>query len=239
LAFSSDGKKLAVVHDGGTVVLWEVNGNRRLAEASMKRGRDRFSVAFSPDGTTLATGYSVATKARGSGGVVLWKVAGNKLSETDELEVSEGSVHSVTYSANGKTLPAGYQTGGRLDCGVVLWNEATRQRLGSPLAMAERRVVSMAFSPDEDVLVAGFIESRSALEGGVALLPGLGQWKHIAKRVANRNLTRAEWRQYFPGEDYQPTFSDLPVPPETDPSTRTRTGARSAGQAVRKPGVTR
>jgi WD40 repeat protein len=221
LAFSSEGKKLAVVHDGGKLVLWDMVGNRQLAEASIKMGRDRFSVAFSREGTMLVTGYSLATKAKGSGGVVLWKVASDKLSQTADLEVSEGSVHSVAFSANGKRLAAGYQDGNGLDGGVVLWNVATRQRLGSPLAMTNARVVSVAFNPDkpdEEVLAAGFIETRSVSVGGVVLLPGLGEWKHIAKGVANRNLTRAEWQQYFPGEEYRPTFDDLPVPPETDPS---------------------
>jgi WD40 repeat protein len=200
LAFSPDGAKLAVVYDGGEVVLWDLADNRRLAVASMGRGKDRFSVAFSPDGTTLAIGYSAATKAKGSGGVVLWKVASDKLSRTaSSLEVSEGSVYSVTYSSNGRTLAAGFQAGAGLDGGVVLWNATTRQRLGSPLTMSNARVKSLAFSPDpdEEVLAAGFIEPRG-MPGGVVLLPGPGKWKDIAKQIANRDLTWAEWQDYFP-----------------------------------------
>jgi WD40 repeat protein len=34
-----------------------------------------------------------------------------------------------------------------------------------------------------------------------------------ARRVAGRNLTRAEWKQYFPGLAYSKTFPDLPEPP--------------------------
>jgi hypothetical protein len=41
-------------------------------------------------------------------------------------------------------------------------------------------------------------------------------WRCLARRIVNRNLTRSEWRQYFPNTPYRPTFDDLPVPPETD-----------------------
>ena len=39
--------------------------------------------------------------------------------------------------------------------------------------------------------------------------------QRIAGRVANRNFTRDEWRQFFPDEpNYRPTFPELPVPPD-------------------------
>jgi len=33
-----------------------------------------------------------------------------------------------------------------------------------------------------------------------------------ARRAIGRNLTLAEWEQYFPGKPYCPTFLELPVP---------------------------
>jgi hypothetical protein len=44
----------------------------------------------------------------------------------------------------------------------------------------------------------------------------LESWQRLAGRIANRNFTRDEWRQYFPDEPYRPTFPDLPVPPEAN-----------------------
>ena len=35
----------------------------------------------------------------------------------------------------------------------------------------------------------------------------------LARQTAGRNLTFAEWKEFFPGESYRPTFPDLPVPP--------------------------
>ena len=47
----------------------------------------------------------------------------------------------------------------------------------------------------------------------------LHSWQSHAGRIANRNLTRGEWRQYFLDEPYRATFPDLPVPPE-DPANQ-------------------
>ena len=62
------------------------------------------SVAFSPDGKTLAAGYGVG----GGGGVVLWDVAARKRLVDEPLPVKEGAVWSVAFSPDGKTLAAGY-----------------------------------------------------------------------------------------------------------------------------------
>jgi hypothetical protein len=42
----------------------------------------------------------------------------------------------------------------------------------------------------------------------------LDSWQSLAGKIANRNLTSAEWRQYFPDSSYRRTFDNLPVPPE-------------------------
>ena len=34
----------------------------------------------------------------------------------------------------------------------------------------------------------------------------LNSWQRLASQIANRNMTRAEWRQYFPDTPYRPTF---------------------------------
>ena len=65
----------------------------------------------------------------------------------------------------------------------------------------------MAFSPDSKTIAAGV--------GGVVLWDiDLESWKRPAGRIANRNFTRKEWREYFPETPYRATFSDLPVPAE-------------------------
>ena len=81
-----------------------------------------------------------------------------------------------------------------------------------PLAVKEGCRRSVAFSPDGKTLAAGYGGDGG---GGVVLWDvDLESWQRLAGRIANRNFTRDEWRQYFPDEPYRPTFPDLPIPPE-------------------------
>ena len=84
------------------------------------------SVAFSPDGKTLAAGYGVGGVG---GGVVLWDAAARKRLADDPLPVKEGDVSSVAFSPDGKTLAAGYGVGVG-GGGVVLWDAAGAQAAG-------------------------------------------------------------------------------------------------------------
>ena len=59
------------------------------------------------------------------------------------------------------------------------------------------------------------IRRRRRRRSGVVLWDvDLESWQRIAGRIANRNFTRDEWRQYFPDKPYRLTFPDLPVPLE-------------------------
>ena len=161
-------------------------------------------VAFSPNGAILAAGYD-----RG-GGVVLFDVARRMIDQAQA--VVEGRVVSVAFSPDGATLVAGYNFDlSAAGDGVVLFDVAQRARLvDQPLPVAEGVVKTVAFSPDGATLAVGYDGSS----GVVLYNAGLESWKSLAGRIANRNLTRAEWRQFFPDTPYRPTFDNLPVPPE-------------------------
>jgi len=59
----------------------------------------------------------------------------------------------------------------------------------------------------------------------------------LARRDAVRNLTLAEWAEYFPGETYRPTFADLPSP-TYDPAFGKIAGNLSRAEWTRRfPGV--
>jgi hypothetical protein len=146
------------------------------------------------------------------------------------LKVKEGSVDSVAFSPDGETIAAGYgvRVGDFGDGGVVLFDAAARRRLSEqPLAVKEGDVHSVAFSPGGKTIAAGY----GVGYGGVGSVGGLvlwdvdpSSWQGLAGTIANRNFTRAEWRQYFPEEQehYRPTFPDLPVPPEDAASKSAR-----------------
>ncbi|GAB2855174.1 hypothetical protein GCM10022221_63370 [Actinocorallia aurea] len=100
------------------------------------------SVAFSPDGKTLATSNSNHT-------VRLWNVA----SRTPIGRLLTGHtdrVTSVAFSPDGRTLATG-----SWDDTVRLWNVATRTPIGEPLTGHTDDVFSVAFSPDGRTLASG------------------------------------------------------------------------------------
>ena len=150
------------------VMLWDMATRFRLVKAPLAvPAGDVWSVAFSPDGKTLAAGYS---SGGGKGaGVVLWDVATRSQLLKEPLAVPEGDVQSVAFSPDGKTLAAGYSNVGK-GAGVVLWDVATRTRWGeSPLAVPEGDVRSVAFSPDGKTLAAGYSSSGGGKGAGVVL----------------------------------------------------------------------
>ena len=100
------------------------------------------SVAFSPDGKTLADGDV-------SGNVQLWNLATKQQTSALPTPGGLGGVVSV-FSPDGRTLATGSTDGS-----VRLWDVATSQQAGGPLAGHNGAVNSVAFSPDGTTLASG------------------------------------------------------------------------------------
>jgi WD40 repeat protein len=115
LAFSPSSKALAVIgHNENTVDVWDVSTKKVLHRL---KGHEKFvkSVAFSPDGTRLAT-TSLDETAR------LWSASTGKPLAT--LRGHDGVVKHVAFGVNGGTLAL---AGGR-DKTVSLWDVETGKR---------------------------------------------------------------------------------------------------------------
>jgi len=172
VAFSPDSKTLVASYgnarggpsgDGshfGGMVLWDVATRKRLTKEPLPvREGGVESVAFSPDGKTLAAGYGIEPggprRDVNFGGVVLWDVAACKRLTDDPLPMNEGRVGCVAFSPDGSTLAAGY--GSTRGGGVVLWDVAARKRLADdPLPVGEGFFSVVSFSPDGKTLATGY-----------------------------------------------------------------------------------
>jgi WD40 repeat protein len=137
MAFSTDGKALAVAGFDGPVRLWDVPSGKLRAVVP-----GRYAVAFAPDGKTLAV------QSRRDG-VVLWSADGAR-----QIHVFPGDprVHTLqnlalAFSPDGKLLAAA----GNPDGAIRLYDTAARKELRRVPA-AQPQVADVRFTPDGKAL---------------------------------------------------------------------------------------
>ena len=123
---------------------------RTLRLQSMLWGHSSYvsSVAFSPDGTTLASGSADQT-------IILWDVSDVQQPHAlgQPLQGHSDRVLSVAFSPDGTTLASG-----SYDKTIMLWDVSDPQQpraLGQPLKGHSSYVSSVAFSPDGTTLASG------------------------------------------------------------------------------------
>jgi WD40 repeat protein len=97
-------------------------------------------VAFTPDGTTLATGSL-------NGHVYLWNTATGAMTATLADPASQGAT-STAFSPHGAILAVG-------NGNAYLWNTATRKITTTLTDPASQGVNSVAFTQDGDLLATG------------------------------------------------------------------------------------
>ena len=133
VAFSPDGKTLAVGGDGGTV-LWDLATMRTIGTFGITGSGPIVSAAFSPDGKLLATG--------GFKGATLWNLSTGRQVATLPDPALAGATDSVAFNSDGNVLA----TAGGTTC---LWDTVT----GDKIATINVAANSVAFGPGSQTLV--------------------------------------------------------------------------------------
>lgn len=200
-AFTPNGYLAAIV--ACTLQIWDFSGEKPPALIKELEAYDPRGVAFNPDGTLLAS-------ANGNNSISIWDLLQSgeiKLKRTISAHVS--AVTSVAISPDGKTIASGGE-----DHTVILWD------INDPENPSQRVVLDghtnailnggIFFSIDGKTLI-------SASKNEVILWDIDGKsWVEKACRLAGRNLTQQEWKEFIAQTDqtitYHATCPDFPVP---------------------------
>jgi WD40 repeat protein len=138
LAFSPNGKILAVAHEEG-FRLRHLTTGKELVRAER---RGTFAVAFSSDGKTIAIGMADGT-------VRLWPTDAD--AGSGKLTGHNEGVTSVAFAPDGKILASGSYDGT-----ICFWDPVAQKKVRT-IHVNEEGVTSIAFSPDGKTVASGGI----------------------------------------------------------------------------------
>lgn len=182
--FSSDGRLLAAAGFAGQITVWNLEQHK--VAYSTPQGAWIQTLRFSPDGKTIAAGNS-------SGDVEFWDAdTGRRLPL--QLATVGGSVNSLSFDPSGTRLTTTNGNGS-----IRLWSLPSGEPIGAPLSVPGTDGWG-TFFPNGKQIVAVF-----GTGAGVVWNVDPARWSAEACRIADRNLTRAEWRAYLPNRPYAKT----------------------------------
>ncbi|MFM9115167.1 MAG: protein kinase domain-containing protein, partial [Planctomycetota bacterium] len=142
LEFSADGRFLATGNAVGGVCLWDLTLQKIQAEYPSTE-ISHASVAFSPDSSLLAIASNIDPL------IHLWSTTtGKQIAAWSQVS----GCHALAFSPDGSTLAAEDRVG------VILWDLATRTKIGKPLVHSGE-VEHIRFAPDGRTLVTSGVST--------------------------------------------------------------------------------
>ena len=142
LAFSPSGDLLAMACDDGSAKVWDMRVGRWRGQAVQReQGIYVTSVAFSPDGTILASADS-------AGRVVLSAVSSGR--EIGAIDTGIQTIQRAVFSHDGRLIATA-----SVDRTLRLWNARTFQEVGEPFIGHTSYPNTVAFSVDDQFLISG------------------------------------------------------------------------------------
>jgi WD40 repeat protein len=140
LAFSPDRSLLATGGRDEVCRIWDIGGNARERGAFEKVGGQYTSLAFSPNGRTLAAGSGSL-----DGSVWLFDVTEKMPREVATLRGARGAVDAIAFSADGKLIASGGE-----DRTLRVWEPGADFRCEARARLTGHTgpIKALAFSPD-------------------------------------------------------------------------------------------
>ncbi|HEX3222955.1 MAG TPA: BTAD domain-containing putative transcriptional regulator [Nocardioides sp.] len=186
-----DGSVLALMVDGSVVRLDPTTGEIGAEAPPGTLSPEKLTGVFSPDGSVLATADA----------------AGNmRLLDAETLTwVSRDS--GAAWGFDRDFAPDGSQVAAVVQDGVSLWDGHTGVYLATLPLPAGTGPVSIAYLEDSSGLVIAAADGRTWTAD-----TRTSTWIDRACQIAGRNLTHAEWAQFFPRRNYHATCPAWPAP---------------------------
>jgi len=144
LAFSADGKRLAMADADHHIRLWQIDTKQPLGEPLIAHNQAITALAFNPFGTQLATASADQT-------VQLWDLE-SQTRLGDPLQ-HQTIIQTVRFSPDGSLLACG-----GADHQIRIW-QLTNHQLRPPLLKGHNdKITALAFAPDGKRLASGSVD---------------------------------------------------------------------------------
>ena len=185
--FSNDDRSLAVEDlAASSVTMFDVaTGDERW----QVHPGGLWQCVFSPDGSTLV----VADRDPLNNGVAFYDAHTGALQRRLAVPNSFG----VEYARGGAIVATTADTGAATVT-LQLWDANTLAPIGEPLSAVSTTGLTLDSDPGGTHILEGTWEG-TAVDWDV----DASDWEQAGCRIAGRNLTQAEWRQYLPNEPYR------------------------------------